>query len=157
MHNFSPMIAIAVFGAAYLRKTKLIWWVPITATLLSDIALHYFVFPEFGFFYPGWVFQYVSYAVIIIFATGIFSRINLARITAGALGGAVIFFLISNFGSWLVLPEYTKNLSGLTQAYLMGIPFFKGTVLSTAIYSALLFGAYHLHLSLTHKTVNKAA
>lgn len=144
LHNFSPLIAMSVFGAAYLKNTKLIWWLPLAATFLSDIALHFFVYSDFTFFYPGLIFQYLAYGAIILVSTIIFKKVNVLRIGIATLAGALLFFLISNFGSWIVISEYSKNLQGLISAYAAGIPFFKGTFYSTLLFSVLLFSAYYI-------------
>ena len=55
--------------------------------------------------------------------------------------GSLIFFIISNFGVWVLgspgvldLP-YEKNLNGLVECYILAIPFFGNTFLSTLIFS----------------------
>lgn len=149
MHNFSPLAAIALFGAAYLRNKQIALLVPIGATFLSDVLLHQFVFPDYSLFYDGWYFQYIAYGIIVISALGIFKKVNASRVAIGALSATAIFFLISNFGSWIALSMYPKSISGLISAYAAGVPFIKGTFLSTAIYSIVLFGAYSL---ITHKS-----
>ena len=51
---------------------------------------------------------------------------------------APIFFVVTNFGSWLTHEMYEKNFSGLAQSYFMGIPFFHNTLISTLIYLIVL-------------------
>ena len=48
------------------------------------------------------------------------------------------FFIITNFGAWLTLDMYVKDFSGLMQSYLMAIPFFQNTLISTFLYLYLL-------------------
>jgi hypothetical protein len=61
------------------------------------------------------------------------------------LGGAVIFFLVTNFADWYLFGTYAKSWSGLVDCYVAGIPFFRrGTLLADIIGSALLFGGDHL-------------
>jgi hypothetical protein len=58
----------------------------------------------------------------------------------------VLFFLVTNFGSWLFqpVPTYPMTAAGLGAAYVAGIPFFQWTVLGTLFYAALLFGSFAL-------------
>ena len=55
----------------------------------------------------------------------------------GALSGAVAFFVITNFGVWIV-GGYEKSLYGLMMCFALAIPFFTYTLLSTLLYSFLI-------------------
>ena len=57
-----------------------------------------------------------------------------------ALGSAVSFFLISNFGVWLAGYLYPRTLSGLATCYVAAIPFFGRGLASDLLFSALFFG-----------------
>ena len=58
--------------------------------------------------------------------------------------GSVIFFLISNFGVWILSGMYEKNLNGLAYCYFLALPFFVNTVLSTIIFTYSAFIANNL-------------
>jgi len=60
----------------------------------------------------------------------------LIRIT-GALTGALIFFLITNFGVWFG-GMYEASFNGLIQSYIMGLPFFGYSLISTFIFAAAI-------------------
>ena len=55
----------------------------------------------------------------------------------GALSGAFAFFVITNFGVWIV-GGYEKSIYGLIMSYIAAIPFFTYTLLSTLLYSFLI-------------------
>ena len=55
----------------------------------------------------------------------------------GALTGALVFFIITNFGVWIA-GGYEKNIFGLIMCYTLAIPFFTYTLLSTLLYSFLI-------------------
>jgi hypothetical protein len=57
-----------------------------------------------------------------------------------AIAGAVVFFLVTNFGSWLAFDTFPKNPAGLLACYAAGIPFFINSLLGDLFYSAVLFG-----------------
>ena len=67
----------------------------------------------------------------------IFSRIFFSFI------GALTFFTISNFGVWISGTYYEISLQGLLNCYIMAIPFFTNTLLSTMIF-ALIFELFLL-------------
>lgn len=55
----------------------------------------------------------------------------------GAVGGALIFFIVSNFGVW-VLGHYGYSLQGFINCYIMAIPFFGQTLIATILYSLVI-------------------
>lgn len=64
-------------------------------------------------------------------SSGIFTR------ALGVLFGATIFFVISNFGVWLVSDIYANTMNGLVACYIFALPFFYSTILSTISYSII--------------------
>jgi len=54
---------------------------------------------------------------------------------------SVIFFLVTNFVSWQRrdLP-YDSGISGLFESYWMGLPFWRGTLISDWVFTVILFG-----------------
>ena len=74
-------------------------------------------------------------------------KINFKNLFIYGFAGSLIFFLVSNFGVWALgsfgvndLP-YEKSLTGLIECYILAIPFFGNTFLSTIIfaYPAIFF------------------
>ncbi len=65
------------------------------------------------------------------FNNGIFKRMT------GVFIGCCIFYLISNFGVWS-LGSYGYTMEGLVECYILAIPFFGYTILSTSIYSIII-------------------
>lgn len=57
---------------------------------------------------------------------------------AGVIMGCLIFFLISNFGVWLLSDLYTKNLEGLTKCYIMGLPFLQNSLIGSLLFSSII-------------------
>ena len=59
--------------------------------------------------------------------------------------GSLIFFMISNFGVWALGILYEQNLAGLIECYMLAIPFFGNTFISTVIFA---YPAIYLYKSL---------
>lgn len=146
MPNFSPLGAIALFGAAYFPKKWQAFFVPLTATWLSDLfinnVLYARYYPSFTWFYDGWYWQYGSYALITLAGFFIFKKINAPRVLLGAVSSSALFFLLSNFGCWPGSSYYSQDLSGLLACYAAGLPFLKGTVMGDLFYCTVLFGSF---------------
>ena len=62
---------------------------------------------------------------------------NISYRLSGALLGALIFFIITNFGVW-VSGMYGYTFSGLVACYVLAIPFFSYSLISTLIFSSLI-------------------
>ena len=88
-------------------------------------------------FHNTMLFTYVSLAAAV--ALGLFiTRFKLSEILISGLISSIFFFLITNFGAWLTLEIYEKNISGLIASYTMAIPFFHNTLISTFLYLFVL-------------------
>ena len=68
----------------------------------------------------------------------------MGRAVGVAFGGGLMFFLVSNFGSWVekALPHYEHSLRGLIDCYVAAIPFYRGTFLGDVVFTAVFFGAH---------------
>jgi hypothetical protein len=127
-YNFTPILAVGVFGGFYFKNYILSLFIVIISMFVGDLVIG---------FHNTMFFTYSALAV----ATGIgmlIKKLNFKEIVLSGFSSSVIFFLITNFGSWLTMAMYEKSFSGLLQSYIMGIPFFHNTLLSTLIYLFVL-------------------
>lgn len=147
-HNFTPIGGMALFGAAYFSRKYLAFLIPVAAMWLSDLALNNLiyakVYPEFysGFSWFGSVYVYVGFVLIALMGISLLKKVAPVNLLGASLTASVIFFLITNFGSWLADPLYPKNATGLVSAYVAGIPFFWNTLAGDLFYTAVLFGGF---------------
>ena len=129
--NFTSLIALsfyvpAIFGIRYIP-------VVILALLFTDLIIG---FHSTMLFTSGSI-------ILIGLISEYFNKSILFRIS-GAFTGAVIFFLISNFGVWLG-GSYGYNIDGFLSCYILALPFFGYTVLSTLIFSVIIETVYRLY------------
>lgn len=147
--NFAPISAMALFGAAYYNRKHFAFLMPMLAMFLCDIVLTNVVYAgmydKFVLFYPGALYTYMSFIVIAMVGFVLLKKVSLGRIIGSSLLASVIFFLISNFGTWASgLMPYSKDLSGLMTCYAAGIPFFRNTLMGDLFYCGVMFGVYEL-------------
>ena len=133
--NFSPIAAMALFSGAYLPKRALAFVAPFAALLLSDLVLG---------FYPELIFVYLSVAATVLIGWLVSKRKTVLRIGAAAVASSILFYLVTNFGVWLVVDFYPKTLAGLVACYVAAIPFFQNTLAGDLFFTALLFGGFAL-------------
>jgi len=131
--NFTPIGAMALFSGAYLGRRSLAFAAPLAAMALSDAVLG---------FYPGFWITYLAVGLIVLLGWLALSRVSLLRVGGAAVASSVLFFLVSNFGTWVLSGMYPHSLSGLGACYLAAVPFFQNTLAGDLFYAALLFGGF---------------
>lgn len=149
--NFTPVGAMALFGAAYFNRKVFAFLVPLIAMWISDLILNNVVYaklyPEFygnGFVWFGNLWVYASFAAIILLGSILLKRVKLMPLLGTSIAASLLFFLVTNFGHWTIDPLYTKNFSGLMTCYIAAIPYFWNTLLGDLFYVGLLFGVFEL-------------
>ena len=126
--NFTPILAVGVFSGFYFRNFLLSFFIVVFSMFLGDLYLG---------FHGTMFFTYISLAVAV--ALGIFIKhFKFSEILLSGLVSSVCFFIITNFGAWLILDMYEKNFAGLLQSYVLAIPFFHATLISTFLYLIFL-------------------
>jgi len=130
--NFSPIAAIALFGGVYFNK-KYALIIPLIILFISDIFLG---------FHSTIPFVYGSFLITGLIGLWLKNHQDFKSILFGTLLSSVLFFLITNFGVWLVGSLYVKNMTGLAQSYFMAIPFFRYSILGDLFYTGIFFGSY---------------
>jgi hypothetical protein len=145
--GFEPMIAMAIFGGAVIANKRLAFALPLAAMLLSDALYEGLTRANIlnmpGFYEGQWL-NYILLAGISFF--GIFmKRINVLNIGIAAVSAPVLFFLISNTGVWAGGGGYARSISyaGWLQAMADGLPFLKWSMLSSVVFSGVLFGTWY--------------
>jgi hypothetical protein len=87
-------------------------------------------------------FVYLSLALNVLLGRLLQRTESPWRISALTLVASVQFFLLTNFGTWLMTPMYPHTLTGLWDCYLLGLAFFPNTLISDFLYAGGLFGAH---------------
>ena len=130
--NVTPIAAIALFGGTYLSMRSAIW-LPLVIVAASDLLL-------------GWhetiPFTWGAFALTGLVGWWVRPRPTAGRILAGAMASSVLFFLITNFGVWLVGKLYPMTWEGLAACFIAAIPFFRNSLAGDLVSTAVLFGGF---------------
>ena len=131
--NFTPVLALAIFGGAYLPNKITALLIPIIIMFLSDLII--------GFHSH----LYAVYASIILlsFLGNIIKIKNIKNFAITGISGSLLFFIITNFSVWLSGGLYPLTFDGLIQCYVMAIPFFHNTLISTLLFLTILFFGFN--------------
>ena len=142
--NLTAMTAIALFGGSYFSDRRLAFAVPMLALLLSDIALGFWFSWSFMAVQPHMWVQYATFALIVGMGLLLRERRGFVRVGLVTLAASCTFFVITNFFEWVFQPWYPKTAAGLAASYVAAIPFFRNTLVGDLVFTALLFGGFHL-------------
>ena len=124
--NFTSLLALSFYIPAMLG----INYIPalLISFFITDliIGMHNLTFFTWG-------------SVILIgFISKYFSH-TITKRSVGVFFGAIIFFVVTNFGVWS-LGSYGYSVEGLIKCYVMAIPFFAHTLISTLVFSSIIEG-----------------
>ena len=130
--NFTPIVAVAIMSGYLFKNIYLSFAILLVSMLVADAFIG---------FYENIFFVYLSLLFLVYIFYKLGRKINLKNLFLYSFAGSILFFIITNFGVWLLgspgldnVP-YEKNLQGLIKCYILAIPFIKNTVLSTLIFS----------------------
>ena len=130
--NFTSLLALSFYVPALMGVKFL------PALILSFVITDFFI----GF-HSSVLFTWGS--VILIGLISKFFIMNVFTRFSGALLGAIIFYVITNFGVWS-LGSYGYTLEGFLLCYTLAIPFFAYSLISTIIFSVIIEGVIKLNL-----------
>lgn len=137
--NLAPLGAMALFAAARLGGA-LAWVLPIGVRLITDLILweqYHRVYPIFDLFVYACLVMYIMLGFLLRRTE------NPLAIGGAALLGSSLFFLVTNFGSWLAhAMNYPMTFDGLMQSYVAALPYHRSTLASDLIFTGILFGAH---------------
>jgi len=122
--NFTSLLALSFYVPAILG-----------IRYLPALVLSFFITDLVIGFHGTTLFTWGS--VILIGLLSKFFISNTITRISGALIGASLFFVITNFGVWS-LGFYGYTIEGLITCYMLAIPFFGNTIVGTIIFSSII-------------------
>ncbi|MCB9064507.1 MAG: hypothetical protein H6551_05110 [Chitinophagales bacterium] len=153
IYNLAPVAAIGLFAGSVLEDKRFAYLLPLLAMFISDAYIE--IFSKWDGFYG--ISQYFVYGGLIIatlLGTTMKNRKPL-RIAGYSIAGSAIFFVLSNFGTFLT-GYWGTGIEGLTATYIAAIPFAKNTFLGDLMFSGMLFGAFALLENALYGKMQKA-
>lgn len=129
----------AIGAAALLSGSRFdsVWaglLVPVAALFVSDLILG---------LHSTMVFTYGALVVISLGAWFFRERLSGWKSIGGAaVGSSLVFFVITNFGVWLMGGFYAPTAAGLLACYVAGLPFLASQMMGDLFYSGIFFGAW---------------
>ncbi len=126
--NFTPMLSASIMAPVVLRNRINGIGLVIISMFISDLIIGFHVY------------QFLVYFSLILIS--LFVSLNLTKyfiVILVSFLASFMFFLITNFSVWLMWDFYPKTFYGLIECYILALPFFTNTILSTFFYSLIMF------------------
>ena len=123
--NFTSLLALSFYVPAILGRKYIVALV--ICFMLTDVFIGY---------HTTTLFTWGSVA-IIGYTTKFFLNSSLNRLF-GAFSATLIFFLLSNFGVWVSGTVHGVSNLNLLETYIIAIPFYGNTLISTMIFSLII-------------------
>ena len=130
--NFTSLLALSFYVPALLG-----------IRYLPALVLSFLITDLFIGFHTVTLFTWGS--VILIGLSSKFFLSNIYTRVSGSLLGALMFYLITNFGVWS-MGSYGYTIDGFILCYTLAIPFFGYSIISTFIFSGIIEGIVKLNL-----------
>ncbi len=131
--NFTAIGAIALFGGAHFTSRWASLVLPLAALVLSDFVLGlHDVMP----------FVYLGFLLSVVIGWALREERGAVRVGTYTLAASAIFFIVSNFGVWVMSGFYAMNLQGLIECYVKAIPFLGNQVAGDLFFTSVLFAGY---------------
>lgn len=139
--NLTPVGAMFLFSAATFRSRLQGWLAPLVALMVSDYFVVKILYHgQFGWFSP---YTWTAFSLLGMVGWTLRSKTTALRVAGAALGGSMVFFIVSNFGVWASGHRYPHTATGLAECYIAAIPFIGNEVAGNLVYSAVMFGSYY--------------
>ena len=123
--NFTPILASAIIGPLMIKDRLYGVAIPIIAMFISDIILGFHSY------------QFIIYSTILVISLISPMKKNYIKFAFLVFTASLWFFICTNFAVWLILDYYPKNIEGLISCYILALPFFKNTLISTMCFTGL--------------------
>lgn len=143
--NFTPIAAMALFAGTYFDRKQYAFAIPIAAMFISDLVIG---------LHANMPAVYMSFAITVLIGMMIRKKVNVGSVLLASFSSSVIFFLITNFASWLASPYYPQTFAGLAECYVAGLMFFRDTtngisffmndLIGSLFFSAAFYGSFYL-------------
>ena len=147
--NFAPVAALALFSGYFFRSWLVALLVPLSVMAISDCFIGGYDWQMMAIVYAMLAapvaLRNVLRTYLRIEKGSVFAMLRpIAGLVACGVGSSIVFFLITNLGSFLWFDMYEGSFSGLVHCYVQALPFFRATLTGDLFFAIVLFGGYAL-------------
>lgn len=147
--NVTPMTAICLFSGMALGYRFLTFVLPFVVLYASDFLINNTIgrvfisdTSEIIFWTDFMNYTYGSYFLIILLSAYFLKNAKTQSVVLMAVGSGILFFLLTNFSSFVGISIYPKSFAGLMLCYEAGLPFFRISIIGDIVFALILFWSY---------------
>ncbi len=133
--NMTPMIAICLVATRIFPK-RMVMLLVLVVMMLTDAMIawihHYAIFGSWT------VFTYTGWLAIIFFGSKLLPE-KIMRLLTAAVSATFIFWLWTNFGTWLLSGLYSMTWQGLIRCYIAALPFLRNGLVGSVFWMFVLW------------------
>ena len=127
--NFTALGALALWSTTLFPRRSWALAIPLGILVLSDMILG---------FHSTMLWVYGTFALIAFASFWIQPKVSWTRAISGSLCASLFFFVVTNFGVWLVDGLYPMTAEGLANCYVMALPFLKNQIAGDLFFTVLI-------------------
>ena len=150
LYSIVPVAAMGLFSGAILSDKKWAYLIPLATMFISDMLFAAFTNTP-GFYGVSQIVNYGALALVTFMGTQM-NKKSVLNIIGYTLSGSLVFFLLSNFGTFLS-GYYGYTGAGFIECYVMALPFYKSEMatqffsnafMGDLAFSLVAFGVYYV-------------
>ena len=148
--NITAVAAVSLFAGAILNSRLFAVLMPMVLMYLSDFAINntvgrvYFTEHEglvLWSSYMTWV--YIGFGLTALIGYSLLKNRTTAKLAGGAILATLVFWLCSNFGSFIdPINVYPFSINGLMACYIAALPFLLNSLIGNLFFTFVIFGIY---------------
>ena len=128
--NFTPIIAISIYAGIKFNNKYLALLIPILSMVISDLFIG---------FHSSMLAVYLCIVMNVFIGIFFIKKFTLLNYMYLSFLGACNFSIITNFSVWILSNMYPLTIEGLIMCYLLALPFFQNTLISSLFFGCLIF------------------
>ncbi|MBQ18976.1 MAG: hypothetical protein CMJ65_17860 [Planctomycetaceae bacterium] len=142
--NFVPLTALCLFAGAHFRHRAVACLCPLLVMLVTDTGIGLLGGSIDNAFHSNTLVVYAAF--VLSTSLGMLLRGERTAWTIGgtAVAAETLFFLVTNVGVWSSSGMYSHDLGGLAICFEMALPFFRNSLLATAVFTPIVFSSLAL-------------
>lgn len=142
--SFSPLTAVCLLSGVMMRDVRWGLALPLIALFIGDVGIG-FLSGHWEWAFPGntWWLTYVCYSMPILLGRTLRRTGTKPRVASAVAFGLLFevgYFFVSNLVVWSTSAMYEHTLEGLMNCFILALPFFRWSPVSTTFFTVLVFG-----------------
>lgn len=140
--NFTPIGAIAMFGGSYYKSRTKAYLIPLIILFCSDLILNLTVYYHIDGKFDAAVWTYLSFMLMVTVGRYM-KKVNVWTVVAGSFACVFIHWIVSDISVVMMTGSmYPSTFAGYLLALQNAIPWERNLLVSTLVYSLVMFGGF---------------